>query len=263
MLVVGVPAGEGRAVLGEVLHGPGHPRIVDLAGHLVVRADHVEVAGGGALQQEFHHLLRRPGARRLLGGAAAGHAGEGESGDQQVSAHLAAVDIAQRVLQALGEHFDAGLGDVVGGVAGWGGDALLGAGVDDHAGAAGVDHALRERLAAVDHAEEVGFQHAAPRVGPLDRAAAAANAGVVHQHGDVALGEGGVAQVCHGALGRRRPWTAAGRDADAGLGLRRHGRASKLLQQEVPIDLPVGDHDACRARRTSWPRPARCRSRRR
>ena len=87
----------------------------------------------------------RPGAGRLLGAAVGGQPGEDEAGDQQVRREPAAGDVAQLVLQRLGEHLHAGLGDVVGRIARRRGDALLGAGVDDEAGPAAVDHARGRR----------------------------------------------------------------------------------------------------------------------
>src|SRR5260221_7113657 len=204
-----MPAAQRRSVLGQVLPGPGHPGVVHLAGDVVVRTEDVEVALAHALEHEIDDLLRRPGSRRLLRHPPGRYAGEGEAGDQQVGGDLAVRGIAQGVGEALGEDFDPGFGDVVGGVARRRGDALLGPGVDDRRGSALVDHRLGEGLDAVQHPEQIGLDPPPPAVGVLEGMAGAAHAGVVHQDGDVAKGgESGVAQAFNlpgvGDIGRHR-----------------------------------------------------------
>ena len=61
----------------------------------------------------------------------------------------------------LGQNLHAGLGNIVGRVAGRRGDALLGTGVDDGARAILLDHGGGESLDAIDHAPEVRFQNGA------------------------------------------------------------------------------------------------------
>src|SRR5262249_26059852 len=82
-LVNRVRAREGRAVLDDVTHRPGHAPLVGGALGLVVGAQYVEVAAGEAFEHEVGDLVARPGAGRLLGGAD-GEAGEGEAGDQEM-----------------------------------------------------------------------------------------------------------------------------------------------------------------------------------
>src|SRR5262249_37598224 len=65
-------------------------------------------------------------------------------------------------------------------------DALLRSGIDDGARGALIDHALRERLHAVHDAPQVHAEHALPTVVAGPWTAATADAGVVHQHRDVA-----------------------------------------------------------------------------
>ncbi len=184
-----MPARQRRAVLGDVAHGPGHALVVDLARNLVVRADDVEIALAHRLDQHVDHLVGPPGAvrfRLLLGR----QAGMGPARHQQIGVDLAVGRVAQRMLQALGEHLQPGLGDVVGGVAGRTGDTLLGAGIDDRRRCALRDHRRREALHPVDHAPQIGAEHRLPAGIVLERPAAAPAAGIVHQHVDRT--EGGI-----------------------------------------------------------------------
>ena len=70
--------------------------------------------------------------------------------------------VAQLVLQAFGQHLDAGLGDIVGRVARRTGDALLGARIDDRARRALGDHRGGKGVDAVDHAPEIDAQYPFP-----------------------------------------------------------------------------------------------------
>src|SRR5208337_3755323 len=68
--VVGVPARQRRAVLDNVARRPKNALSVDLAGHLVVRAENIEIARGHPLDQEFDDLIGGPRAGGLLSAAA-------------------------------------------------------------------------------------------------------------------------------------------------------------------------------------------------
>ena len=72
------------------------------------------------------------GRSRLFRPAAGGERREDETGDQQMGRDFRTCGIAQLMLQCLGEHLHASLGRVVGRISGRRGDALLGAGIDDH-----------------------------------------------------------------------------------------------------------------------------------
>ncbi len=176
-----MPARQRRAVLDDVAGGPQDAAFVERARHIVVGAEDVEIAGLEPLDHEIDGLLRGPGAGRLLGAAARSQTGEDEARDQQMRRQLAAVGVAQLVLQRLGERLHAGLGDVVGGIARRRGDALLGAGVDDQPRPAALDHVGHEGLGAVDHAPQVDAEDALPIVRGSEHRAAGLDAGIVHQ----------------------------------------------------------------------------------
>src|SRR3981189_3865658 len=76
--------------------------------------------------------------------------------------YLASRRVPQFVLQRFGEGFHAGLGDIIGGIAGRGGDALLRAGVDDETRASAFDHAWGKNMRTVNHPPEVDADHAPP-----------------------------------------------------------------------------------------------------
>ena len=103
-------------------------------------------------------------------------------------AHPAAVDVAQFVRQSLGHHLHARLRDIVGGVSGRAGDALLRAGVDDRRGGLLADHVGGESLNPVDHAQEVDVDDAPPPGRIAEQSAPAAGSRIVHQQGDFAEG---------------------------------------------------------------------------
>src|SRR6266404_4998027 len=74
---VGMPARQRRAVADDVLRATQDAAIVDVGGDGVVGADDVEIAVPHPLDQHVDDLIRGPGARRLFGTFARGHAGEG------------------------------------------------------------------------------------------------------------------------------------------------------------------------------------------
>ena len=98
-----------------------------------------------------------------------------------MGADPAAFRVAQFMLQRFGKGLHARLRDIVGGIAGRGGDALLRAGVDDQAGASAFDHARREHLRAVDDPPEIDAENALPVLQGAEHLAARLNAGIVHQ----------------------------------------------------------------------------------
>src|ERR1700676_5482437 len=132
--IIRMPARQRGAVFDDVAGGPQNPPLIEPPRHVVVRTEDIKVAGAGAFDHEVDGLLCRPGRGRLLGAALRREAGEDEPGNEQMRADLAAGGVSQLVLQRFGKSLHAGLGDVVGGVAGRGGGALLRAGVDDEAG---------------------------------------------------------------------------------------------------------------------------------
>ena len=121
--------------------------------------------------------------------------------------------------QGLGEGLHAGLGDVVGGIAWWRGDALLGSGVDDEPRLAALDHVWGKGLRAVNDAPQIDREDALPVVVRAEHLAAGLDTGIVHQ--DIGAAEAfayssfefphtcGIADIsCHrhdagGAAGRR------------------------------------------------------------
>ena len=100
----GCQARQWRPVLHDVAHRPEHAAFVGRPVDIVVRAEDIEVAGFDPCQHELDRLLRCPGRRRLLDAAVGGEPGEHEARDQQVRADLAALHVAQLVLQRLREH---------------------------------------------------------------------------------------------------------------------------------------------------------------
>src|SRR5271169_4964007 len=88
--------------------------------------------------------------------------------------------------QPLGQHLHPGFGDVIGGIAWRAGDPLFGAGIDDRAWRALVDHRLDKGLDAVDHSPKVDAQPALPAFVMIPGTAARRDAGVVHQYSNLA-----------------------------------------------------------------------------
>src|SRR5258708_7189287 len=121
-----MPARERRAVFDDVACRPENPPLVESSRHVVVRAQNVKVSRVYSLQHEIDGLLRRPGPRGLLGAAPRGKAGKDKAGDQKMSADAAAGRVSQLVLQRFGKGLHAGLRDIVGGLAGAPGAALVG-----------------------------------------------------------------------------------------------------------------------------------------
>jgi len=80
--------------------------------------------------------------------------------------------VVRSLLQRLGQHLDAGLGDIVGGIAGRRGDSLLGSRVHHDCRLALRNHRRHERETAVVDAAEVRFEDSLPAVRVLVRAAA-------------------------------------------------------------------------------------------
>src|ERR1700733_12002383 len=101
-------------------------------------------------------------------------------------AHAAAFDVAQFVRERLAHHLHARLRDIVGGVSGWTGNALLRARVDDRGQGSLLDHVWRESLHAVDHAPEIDVENAPPTGRIAEQVPAPARASVVHEYGDLA-----------------------------------------------------------------------------
>src|SRR5437660_11159882 len=96
-------------------------------------------------------------------------------------ADLAARYVPQLMLQRLRLRFHAGLRDVVGGIAWWRRDTLLGAGVDDEPGPSAFDHVGCKRLRAVNHAPQIDRENALPVLQRTKTVAVGADAGIVHQ----------------------------------------------------------------------------------
>jgi len=89
--------------------------------------------------------------------------------------------VSQFVLERLGEGLHACFRDIVGGIAGRRGDALLGAGVDDEAPPSALDHARCKDSRSMDHAPQIDPENPLPIVRRPEQAAAGLNAGIVHQ----------------------------------------------------------------------------------
>ncbi|ENN89628.1 hypothetical protein RHSP_37268 [Rhizobium freirei PRF 81] len=180
--VIGVPARQRRAVLDDVAGRPEHAAFVDWARHVIIWAENVEIAALQAFHHEIDRLLRRPGAGGFFLALAFGQAGEDEAGNEEMGRYFRTFRIAQLMLQRFGKHFYAGLRDIVGGIAGRCGDALLRAGIDDDARFAMRNHAGSESARAVDDAKQVDAEDRVPsRLGAEDRGFRA-DAGIVHQH---------------------------------------------------------------------------------
>ena len=105
-----------------------------------------------------------------------------------MSAHPAAVDVAQFVRERFGHDLHPGFRDIIGGVAGRTGDALLRAGVDDRRWAFLADHVGGESLDPVDHAHEIDVDDAPPPGGIGEQSAPAPGPRIVHQDRDLAEG---------------------------------------------------------------------------
>lgn len=179
-----MPARERGTILDDVAGGPGDALFVERAGHVVVRAEDVEVAPDQAFQHEIDRFPRRPRAGRLLRLAVGGERREDEAGDEQVGSDIALRRVAQIVLQRLGESLHASLGHIVGGITGRGSDALLRACVDDQGRILVRDHAGTEGARAVDNAHQVDAEHILPVCLGTEKCAARLNASIVHQDMD-------------------------------------------------------------------------------
>src|SRR3954471_14087051 len=94
-LEIRMPARKRGAVQNDVVNRPLHAALVHDARHGVVGTKNVKVRSRQALQHKFDYLRRRPGRGWLF--AAAGHAGEGKTRDQQVCADVTTVGVAQRM----------------------------------------------------------------------------------------------------------------------------------------------------------------------
>src|SRR5712671_7002541 len=98
--------------------------------------------------------------------------------------NLAAVDIAQRVGEPLGQHLHSGFRYVVSRVSWRERDPLLGTGIDDRARRVLIYHRLGESLYAIDDAPKIDVQHTLPVLVMVPRTAARRGAGIVHQYGN-------------------------------------------------------------------------------
>src|SRR5437016_11388951 len=179
--IVLVPARQRWTVLDDVARGPKDAALVELAGHVIVRTEDVEISGADALDHEVDGLLGRPGAGRLLGAAVRCQPREDEARNEQMRSDLAAGRVAQFVLQRFAERLHAGLGDIISGIAGRRGDALFGAGVDDEAGPSVLDHARRKHLRAIDDAPEIDAENSLPALMRAEHLAARLDAGIVQE----------------------------------------------------------------------------------
>src|SRR5437879_9882575 len=150
-----MPPRERRAVFDDVAGRPEDAPLVEASRHVIVRTQDVEIAGIYSFDHEVDGLLRRPGPGRFFGAAPRGEARKDETGNQKMGAYSAAGRVSQLVLQRFGESLHTRLRNIVGGIAGRGGDALLRAGVDDETRAAALNHARRENLRTVNHAPEI------------------------------------------------------------------------------------------------------------
>src|SRR5690606_7916932 len=103
LLIIRMPAGQGRAVLHQIPRRPQYPLAIHLRGDFVVRAQDIEVAVGDALQHMVDGLLWRPGTRGLFRQMGLHHAGIDKARHQQVSGDLAAGLVAQAVLKPFGK----------------------------------------------------------------------------------------------------------------------------------------------------------------
>ena len=100
-------------------------------------------------------------------------------------------------------------------------------------------HRLGESVGAVDDAPQVDAEHALPALVMLERAAAIADAGIVHQHRDLAEAlVGGLLQALHvlhhADVGRNRAHVGLAALGEGGDGI------SRLVQGRA---LEVGQHD--------------------
>ncbi len=101
-----------------------------------------------------------------------------------MGADLAALGIAQFMLKRFGQRLHAGLGDIIGRVAGRRGDALLGAGVDDDRRLAMRKQRLAEDARAVNDAAEIDVEHPLPVLKRTEERRTRLDAGIVHDDMD-------------------------------------------------------------------------------
>src|ERR1700682_3474554 len=125
-----MPPGERRAVFDDVACRPEDAPLIEASRHVVVRTQDVEISGVYSFDHEVDGMLRRPGSGRLFGAAPRGEARKDETGDQKMSAYSTAGRVSQLVLQRFRKSFHARLRNIIGGIAGGGGDALFWAGVE-------------------------------------------------------------------------------------------------------------------------------------
>src|SRR6266436_7876990 len=157
-----MPSRQRRAVFDDVTRRPKDSPLVEPPRHVVVGTQDIKVSGVDSLDHEVDGLLGRPGRGRLFAAAPGGEPREYETVNQKVRAYSAAGRVSQLVLQRFGESFHARLRNIVGGIAGRGGNALFRAGVDDEARPSALDHARRENLRPVNHAPKVDAENTAP-----------------------------------------------------------------------------------------------------
>ena len=142
--------------------------------------------------------------------------------------------VAQRMRQPFSVGLQRGLGDVVAEIAGWRGDALLGAGVDDHRRRALRQHPSAEGLHAVHDAPEVDVDQLLPGVEIFPRLAGiVADAGIVHQ-------ERNLAEFFVSLVGERRQIFR--------LATRRRRRRAPCRRRRQPPRPPLPRHRAPRPR---------------
>jgi hypothetical protein len=76
-----VPARQRWPVLDDISRGPQNPTLIDVPGHIIVRAENIKVSGRQLFDHEVDGLLRRPRGGGLFGTAFGGQSGKDETGD--------------------------------------------------------------------------------------------------------------------------------------------------------------------------------------
>src|ERR1700722_20017274 len=181
-----MPARQRRPVLDDISCGPQNPALIDMPGHIIVRAENVKVFDRQLVDHEVDGLLRCPRGGGLFGAAFGGQSGKDETGDEKMRAKPGVREIPQFMLQSLRESLHAGLGNIVGGISGRRRDALLRTGIDDEAGASALDHAGDEDLRAIDDTPQIDADYVLPVRGRSKHSAARLHAGIIHQNVDTA-----------------------------------------------------------------------------
>src|SRR5262245_45174369 len=138
--VVRMPPRQGGAVFDDIGSRPENAALIELSGSVVVWTQDIEIPGCQPLHHEIDGLFRCPGAGWFIGTALCGEPCADKTRGQQMSPDETVGGVPQFMLQRFREDLYAGLGDVIRGIAGRGGDPLFRARVDYQAVTPAIDH---------------------------------------------------------------------------------------------------------------------------